>query len=68
MSTEDGNLLEVVSMPSSHGTRVAPEWHRELRLFPFQSEAVYGVAQGAQIVSISIGDRRLGSMMSGKAL
>ena len=61
---EDGNLLEVVSMPSSHGTHVASIAAANFPDNPDKN----GVAPGAQIVSISIGDGRLGSMETGKAL
>ena len=47
----DGNLLEVVSMPSSHGTHVASIAATNVPDDPDKN----GVAPGAQIVSISIG-------------
>ncbi|XP_055686753.1 tripeptidyl-peptidase 2 [Lutzomyia longipalpis] len=60
----DGDILEIVGMCSSHGTHVSaiaagyqPD-NRELD----------GVAPGAKIVSLTIGDGRLGSMETGTAI
>ncbi|XP_058459815.1 tripeptidyl-peptidase 2 [Malaya genurostris] len=60
----DGDVLEIVGMCSSHGTHVAsiacgyhPD-HPELD----------GVAPAAKVVSLTIGDGRLGSMETGTAL
>ena len=58
------NLLEIVSMPSSHGTYVASIAAANFPDNPDRN----GCAPGAQVVSVSIGDGRLGSMETGKAL
>lgn len=61
---ENGNLLEIVSMCSSHGTHVAAI---SAAHFPSEPER-NGVAPGAQIVSICIGYNPLGSMETGIAM
>lgn len=60
----DGDTLEIVGMCSSHGTHVASiacGYDRE-------NEDLSGVAPGTKVVSLTIGDGRLGSMETGTGL
>lgn len=61
---DDGNTLELVGMCSSHGTHVASIASG----FDTSNEELNGVAPAAKIVSLTIGDGRLGSMETGTAL
>ncbi|XP_059614675.1 tripeptidyl-peptidase 2 [Phlebotomus argentipes] len=56
-----GNVLEIVGMCSSHGTHVSAIacGHQP------DNRALDGVAPGAKVVSLAIGDGRLGSMETG---
>lgn len=58
---DDGNVLEIVGMCSSHGTHVASIAAGNHKSTGF--EELNGVAPGAKIVSLTIGDGRLGSVV-----
>ena len=61
---DDGNLLEIVGISTAHATHVAAIAAAN---FPNDPEK-NGVAPGAQLISITLGDSRLGSMEIGPAL
>ncbi|EDW01702.1 GH21590 [Drosophila grimshawi] len=60
---DDGNVLELVGMCSPHGTHVA-----SIASGNHKSRDFDGVAPNAKIVSLTIGDGRLGSMETGTAM
>lgn len=59
----DGDLLSIVTLSGTHGTHVAGIIGANTG-----DDATSGVAPGAEIVSLRIGDVRLGSMEQGQAL
>ncbi|XP_065369346.1 tripeptidyl-peptidase 2 [Calliphora vicina] len=60
---DEGNVLEIVGMCSSHGTHVA-----SIASGNHSSKDIDGVAPNAKIVAMTIGDGRLGSMETGTGL
>ncbi|XP_037944687.1 tripeptidyl-peptidase 2 isoform X2 [Teleopsis dalmanni] len=60
---DNGDVLEIVGMSSSHGTHVA-----SIASGSHSCNDVNGVAPNAKIVSLTIGDGRLSSMETGTAL
>lgn len=61
---DDGNTLSLVTLSGSHGTHVAGI----VGARHDQEPELNGVAPGCEIVSLKIGDNRLGSMEQGQAL
>lgn len=59
----DGDVLSIVTLSGTHGTHVAGIIGAKT-----QDPATDGVAPGTEIVSLRIGDARLGSMEQGQAL
>lgn len=64
---DDGNTLELVGICSSHGTHVA-SIACGFDGFEPENEELNGVAPNAKVVSLTIGDGRLGSMETGTSL